>query len=203
MGYEFTYKLKPEHREMLKKEANFLCASNSNATDGIITDACSDIVFNLMKPERADISSMRFYIRLSLECIYCKILGKLLATTAENSDDDSFFCGWNLANLTAEDEGVKTNHICDDNVVVTDMLKLAVLVPTPDYFDSPDNFNSKFEEINALVTEFRDYAEEKAIEYVVIKLKQMGAEITYDEGDDIGDDCDNACSMIENKIENI
>lgn len=183
MGYEFTYKLKPENREAVKKMANGL--GITNACEECIDDLCTDFAFAMMKPEHGDISSVRFYIKLLMTNIYQCILGMYLIDAAKRDDDESFFCGWHLANLTADSIPIEPSDIWKGNSIVTDLLKMAILVPIPDYFDSPDNFNSKFEEINALVNEFRNYAEEKAIEYVVIKLKQMGAEEVRDENEDV------------------
>jgi len=182
MGYEFTYKLKPENREALKSAAKSMYSDS--ACDEAVNDLCTDLAFKIMRPDRGDMPSMRFYIKLMMEGIYRCLLGMYLADVSEKSDDDSFFCGWNLADLTAESDQIKPSDIWKGNSIVTDLLKMAILVPTPDYFTDPDNFNSKFEEVMVLINDFRDYTETKAIEYVVVELKKMDAEEVCDENDD-------------------
>lgn len=90
-------------------------------------------------------------------------------------DGSVWFCGRQYSidqHIDEEEEIVR---------VLNNLLILANLVDTPNYFTNKDDFNKKFEEIEEEVIEFEETAREIAIHEIINDLKDSGCEVEEDD----------------------
>lgn len=179
MGYQVTFA--PTKEQFEEKMKEHFCSTKREEMDELIEKSKLTLaVYCMEQHSSSDINAVISFIQTYLRMIKISVITKQYNHLRELYEQEGkfWYCGWEFS----KEDGFESDDECKvGSVVIKELIKLACLVNSGDYFAESTIFHTKFEKIMEIIDDFESMCCTDAIKGIINEFSE------YKVGDDYSD----------------